>query len=279
MKGENKMKKLLKIALALLLTVGIVGCGRQSDSSDEKTLTVSATLDPHAKILEQAKPLLKEKYGIDLEVKVLDDYYIFNKALDTGDVDANYFQHRPFFDGDVEKNNYKIAEAGAIHIEPFGFYSKTVKSKDQIKDGAKVIISNSVADHGRILAILADAGLITIKDGVKVLDATVKDIASNPKNLEFTEIKPELLATSFNNGEGDLVAINGNYALQANLNPTKDAVILESANADNPYVNIVACQKGHENDEKIKALVEVLKSDDIKKFIEETYKGSVIPVK
>lgn len=273
MKGENKMKKLLKIALALLLTVGIVGCGSQSDSSDEKTLTVSATLDPHAKILEQAKPLLKEKYGIDLEVKVLDDYYIFNKALDTGDVDANYFQHRPFFDGDVEKNNYKIAEAGAIHIEPFGFYSKTVKSKDQIKDGAKVIISNSVADHGRILAILADAGLITIKDGVKVLDATVKDIASNPKNLEFTEIKPELLATSFNNGEGDLVAINGNYALQANLNPTKDAVILESANADNPYVNIVACQKGHENDEKIKALVEVLKSDDIKKFIEETYKG------
>ena len=279
MKGENKMKKLLKIALALLLTVGIVGCGSQSDSSDEKTLTVSATLDPHAKILEQAKPLLKEKYGIDLEVKVLDDYYIFNKALDTGDVDANYFQHRPFFDGDVEKNNYKIAEAGAIHIEPFGFYSKTVKSKDQIKDGAKVIISNSVADHGRILAILADAGLITIKDGVKVLDATVKDIASNPKNLEFTEIKPELLATSFNNGEGDLVAINGNYALQANLNPTKDAVILESANADNPYVNIVACQKGHENDEKIKALVEVLKSDYIKKFIEETYKGSVIPVK
>jgi D-methionine transport system substrate-binding protein len=279
MKGENKMKKLLKIALALLLTVGIVGCGSQSDSSDEKTLTVSATLDPHAKILEQAKPLLKEKYGIDLEVKVLDDYYIFNKALDTGDVDANYFQHRPFFDGDVEKNNYKIAEAGAIHIEPFGFYSKTVKSKDQIKDGAKVIISNSVADHGRILAILADASLITIKDGVKVLDATVKDIASNPKNLEFTEIKPELLATSFNNGEGDLVAINGNYALQANLNPTKDAVILESANADNPYVNIVACQKGHENDEKIKALVEVLKSDDIKKFIEETYKGSVIPVK
>lgn len=279
MKGENKMKKLLKIALALLLTVGIVGCGSQSDSSDEKTLTVSATLDSHAKILEQAKPLLKEKYGIDLEVKVLDDYYIFNKALDTGDVDANYFQHRPFFDGDVEKNNYKIAEAGAIHIEPFGFYSKTVKSKDQIKDGAKVIISNSVADHGRILAILADAGLITIKDGVKVLDATVKDIASNPKNLEFTEIKPELLATSFNNGEGDLVAINGNYALQANLNPTKDAVILESANADNPYVNIVACQKGHENDEKIKALVEVLKSDDIKKFIEETYKGSVIPVK
>lgn len=278
MKGEEKMKKLLKIALVLLLAVGIVGCGGSDGSSDEKKLTVSATLDPHAKILEQAKPILKEKYGIDLEVKVLDDYYIFNKALDTGEVDANYFQHRPFFDGDVEKNNYKIVEAGAIHIEPFGFYSQTIQSKDELKDGAEIIISNSVADHGRILAILADAGLITIKDGVEILDATIKDIASNPKNLKFTEIKPELLATSFQNGEGDLVAINGNYALQAKLNPTKDAVILETANADNPYVNIVACQAGHENDEKIKALVEVLKSDEMKKFIEETYKGSVITV-
>lgn len=272
------MKKLLKIALALLLTVGVVGCGSKSGSVDEKTLTVSATLDPHSKILEQAKPILKEKYGIDLTIKVLDDYYIFNKALNTGDVDANYFQHRPFFEGDVEKNSYKIVEAGAIHIEPFGFYSKTIKSKDDIQDGAKVIISNSIADHGRILAILADAGLITIKDGVKVLEATVKDIESNPKNLKFTEIKPELLATSFNNGEGDLVAINGNYALQAGLNPTKDAVIIESVSSENPYVNIVACQEGHENDEKIKALVEVLKSDEIKKFIEETYKGSVIVV-
>ena len=110
------------------------------------------------------------------------------------------------------------------------------------------------------------------------MNATVKDIATNPKNLKFTEIKPELLATSFKNGEGDLVAINGNYALQAELNPTKDAVILESVDADNPYVNIVACQKGHENDEKIKALVEVLKSDEIKSFIEKTYQGSVIVV-
>lgn len=277
MKGEKKMKKLLKIALALLLTVGIVGCGSNSGSADEKTLTVSATLDPHSKILEEAKPILKEKYDIDLTIKVLDDYYIFNKALDAGEVDANFFQHEPFFDGEVAEHNYKISNVAGIHLEPFGFYSQTIKTKDEIKDGAEVIISNSVADHGRILAILAEAGLITIKDGVEVLDATVKDIASNPKNLKFTEIKPEMLATAYKNGEGDLVAINGNYAIQAELNPTKDAVILESASEDNPYVNIVACQKGHENDEKIKALVEVLKSDEVKKFIEDTYKGSVIP--
>ncbi len=270
------MKKLLKIALVFILAVTFVACGKSDSSSDDKKLVVSATLDPHAKILEKAKDILKEKYSIDLEVKVLDDYYIFNKALDSGEVDANYFQHRPFFEGEVKENGYKIVEAGAIHLEPFGFYSKSVKSKDEIKDGAEVIISNSVADHGRILAILEDAGLIKIKSGVDTLSATIKDIESNPKNLKFTEIKPELTATAYENGEGDLVAINGNYALQANLNPIKDAVILESADSDNPYINIVACQKGHENDENIKALVEVLKSEDIKKFIEDTYKGSVI---
>ncbi len=272
------MKKLLKVALVLLLAVGVVACGgKETSSTDDKKLVVSATLDPHAKILEEAKKILKDKYEIDLEVKVLDDYYIFNKALDAGEVDANYFQHVPFFDGEVKEHGYKIVNAAGIHLEPFGFYSKTVKSVNDIKEGSEIIISNSVADHGRILAILEKEGLITLKDGVNKQEATVKDIASNPKNLKFTEVKPELLTTSFNNGEGELVAINGNYAIQAGLNPTKDAVILETASADNPYVNIIACQEGHENDEKIKALVEVLKSDEIKKFIEDTYKGSVIP--
>lgn len=268
------MKKLSKIVLALLLAVGIVGCG--TGSKDANELVVSATLDPHTKILEAAKPILKEKYDIDLTIKTLDDYYIFNKALNEGDVDANYFQHVPFFDGEVKEKGYKITNVAGIHLEPFGFYSKTLKSKDEVKDGAKVIISNSIADHGRILAILEKAGLIEIKDNVDVLSSTIKDIKSNPKNLKFTEIKPELLGTAYKNGEGDLVAINGNYALQAGLNPTKDAIILESAQ-DNPYVNIVACKTGNENDKNIKALVEVLKSDEIKKFIEDTYKGSVIP--
>lgn len=273
------MKKLLKIALALLLTTGLVACGSKdnSSSSSDKKLVVSATLDPHSKILEQAKPILKEKYGIDLEIKVLDDYYIFNKALDAGEVDANYFQHRPFFDGEVAEHGYNIAEAGAIHLEPFGFYSQTISNVEELDEGAEIVISNSVADHGRILAILADNDLITIKENVDVLDATIKDIEDNPLNLKFTEIKPELLTTAYKNDQGDLVAINGNYAIQAGLNPTKDAVILESADEDNPYINIVACQKGKENDEKIKALVEVLKSDEIKSFIEKTYKGSVIP--
>ncbi len=272
------MKKVFKIALVLLLAVGVVACGGNDIKEEEtKKLVVSATLDPHEKILKAAQPILKEKHGIDLEIKVLDDYYIFNKALDNGEVDANYFQHVPFFEKEVKEKKYEISNVAGIHLEPFGFYSNTVKSIDDIKDGSEVIISNSIADHGRILAILEKAGLIEIKDNVEILSSTIKDIKSNPKNLKFTEIKPELLATAFNNGEGDLVAINGNYALQAKLNPTQDALILESADKDNPYINIIACQKGKENDAKIKALVEVLKSDELKKFIDETYKGSVIP--
>lgn len=268
------MKKLLKLSLALLLSAGLVGCG--GSQNDDKTLTVAATLDPHSKILEEAKPILKEEYDIDLQIKVLDDYNIFNRSLNDGQIDANYFQHVPFFEEDVEKNKYDIVNVAGIHMEPFGFYSKTIKDVSEVKNGAEVIISNSVADYGRVLSILDDAGLIEMKEGVDVTSATLNDIASNLKNLKFIEVKPELLATSFKNGEGDLVAINGNYAIQAGLNPTKDAVILEKATQDNPYVNIVACKKGHENDEKIQALIKVLKSDKIKSFIEETYKGSVI---
>ena len=117
------MKRLLTGIFALFLAIGLTGCG---SAESENTLTVSATLDPHSKILEEAKPILKEKYDIDLEIKVLDDYYIFNKALDAGEVDANYFQHRPFFEGEVEEHGYKIVEAAGIHLEPFGFYSKTI---------------------------------------------------------------------------------------------------------------------------------------------------------
>ena len=165
-------------------------------------------------------------------------------------------------------------------IEPFGFYSKQIKNINELKKNDIVVISNSVADHGRILAILDEAGIIELDDKVKVQDATIEDIKTNRLNLEFKEIKPELLTNAYKNDEGALIAINGNYAIDAGLNPTKDAILLESADESNPYVNIVACQKGHENDKKIKALVAVLQSQKIKDFITNTYSdGSVIPVK
>ena len=272
------MKKLVKLLLAGLLTLGLGACGNGGNpDTDDKTIHVVATLDPHSKVLEFAKDILAED-GWDLKITVVDDYYIPNKSVDSGDADANYFQHVPFYEGEVEANGYKLANAAGIHIEPFGFYSQTVASLDELKDGAKVVISNSVADHGRILSILAKANVITLKDGVDALNATTADIVDNPKNLEFVEVKPELLVLSYENKEGDLVAINGNYAIQGGLNPTEDAVLLEQADATNPYVNIVACRAGEENSDKIKALVEVLKSEEVKNFITTTYAdGSVIP--
>ncbi|MDD6467103.1 MAG: MetQ/NlpA family ABC transporter substrate-binding protein [Erysipelotrichaceae bacterium] len=272
------MKKLVVVLLSLVLVFGLFGCSNdKTGTNDDKVIKVTATLDPHSKILEFAKGILADK-GYDLQITVIDDYYVHNKALNSGEVDANYFQHLPFFEGEVAANGYDLLNVAGIHIEPFGFYSKTVTSLDELKDGAKVIISNSVADHGRILTILAKAGVITLADDVDALSATIEDIIDNPKHLEFVEIKPEILTVAYEQNQGDLVAINGNYAIQAGLNPTKDAVLLEQADATNPYVNIVACKKGNENSDKIQALVEVLKSDEVKQFILDTYSdGSVIP--
>lgn len=267
------MKKII-LLICLFLGFSLTGC---QSSDDANTLTVAATSKPHGDILEEAKDILKKDYDIDLKIEILDDYYIFNRSLDNGDVDANYFQHLPFFEDDVEKNGYDIVNAGGIHIEPFGFYSKKIDDISELKKNDVVIISNSVADHGRILSILDTAGIIELDDNVKIQEATIEDIVANPLNLKFEEIKPEMLTTAYQNNEGAMVAINGNYAIDANLNPVKDAILLESADESNPYVNIVACKD--QNDERVKALVAVLKSDQIKKFINDTYQdGSVIPV-
>lgn len=270
------MKKII-VALTVVLLL-LTGCAKPAPKTEK--LLVSATLDPHSKILEFVKPILLEKYNIELEIQVLDDYYIFNKALDAGEVDANYFQHVPFFNSQIAENGYKISNVAGIHIEPFGFYSTKIKSLAELPDGATIVISNVVSDNGRILKILEANGLIKLKDGVDAISATMNDIVENPKNLKFSEIKPELLTTAYNQGEGDLVAINGNYALQAGLQPTKDAVMLEEGTADNPFVNILAVKQGNENDSRIKALIEVLKSEEVKQFILDTYAdGSVIPAK
>ena len=280
------MKTLTKVLAAGVLAFGLVGCG--SAKTEEKTpseaggkLVVMATANPHGDILEAAKPILKDEYGIDLDIRITDDYFIPNEAVSNGDADANYFQHVPFFDQAKADNGYKISNVAGIHIEPFGIYSQDIKDVKDVKDGAEVIISNSVADNGRILSILAQEGLIELPEDADVLTLTIADINDkehNPKGLKFTEVKPELLAKAFEEGEGDLVAINGNYAIQAGLKPSEDALILEKADETNPYVNIVACREGHEDDPNIKALVEVLKSDEIKDYITEKWSdGSVIP--
>ena len=176
------MKKWLLTIVSLVLAVTLTACG--GNESDENTLVVGATSKPHGDILEEAKNILKDEYDIDLEIKIFDDYFIFNRALDAGDLDANYFQHQPFFEDSVETNGYDLVNLGGIHIEPFGFYSKQIKSIDELKKDDVIIISNSAADYGRVLSILDKAGVIELDKNVKVQNATTKDIVSNPLNLE-----------------------------------------------------------------------------------------------
>lgn len=280
------MKKWLAALFALTLVLVLAACGgaaeeKKDDSAAEskdemKKLVVGASNVPHAEILEQAKPLL-EKKGIELQIETFQDYVLPNQALDSGDLDANYFQHIPYFENQIKENGYDFANAGGIHIEPIGIYSKKYKSLKDLPEKAKVIISNSVADHGRVLSLLEKEGLIKLKEGVDKTTATLDDIVENPRNLEFdTEYAAELLPQIFNNDEGDIVLINSNFAIDAGLNPLEDSIAIEDK--ESPYVNIIAVRKGDENKEEIKALVEVLHSKEIQDFILKQYKGAVVPV-
>ena len=276
------MKKIFGIATTLLLTAALAACGTglnsgSSDSSaaegESTKLVIGASVTPHAEILEQAKPLLAEE-GIDLEIKTFDDYVLPNKALENGDIDANYFQHIPYLNKQIADNGYDFVNAGAIHIEPMGLYSKRISDISELEDGATVLTSTSESDWGRILTILQDADLITLKDGVDTETATFDDIAENPKNLEFKhDVDPSLLATAYQNDEADLIAINANFAFGIDLNPADDSVLLEADNS--PYVNVIAVRSGDEDSDKIKKLIEVLHSDEIKDFVEKQWQGSV----
>lgn len=276
------MKKWLVAFLVLILTTGLAACGSStgetdSGKEDSKKIVVGASNVPHAEILEKAKPLL-EKQGYQMEIKTFNDYVVPNQALDSGELDANYFQHIPYLESQMADNGYKFEIAGGIHIEPIGVYSKDYKSLEELPKGALIIMSSSVADHGRILTMLEKEGLITLNDGVEKVKATIDDIKDNPKELKFgTEYEPALLPQIFNNGEGDAVLINSNFAIDAGLNPLKDSIAIEES--DSPYVNVVAVREGDADKPAIKALVEVLHSKEIQDFILEKYEGAVVPVK
>lgn len=274
------MKKGLLTALFIIFAGVLAACGSSSSEGDKdsKVITVGATPTPHAEILEEAKPLLKEK-GYELKIKNFTDYKLINKALATKDLDANYFQHVPYLEQEMKENkDYDLVNVGAVHLEPFGIYSKKYKSLKDLPDGAKIIMSNNAAEQGRMLAMLENAGLIKLKSGIEKVDATVKDITENKKNLKIkNDVAPEMTAKAYEANEADAVFINVNYAIQNKLNPKTDSIVLESPK-DNPYANIIAVRKGDEDSDKVKALMEVLRSDDIKKFIDKKYKGSVISV-
>jgi D-methionine transport system substrate-binding protein len=276
------MKKWLTALFAVVLLFSLAACGSKEKANGGKEgtesgkLVVGASNVPHAEILEKAKPILKEK-GVDLEIVTFQDYVLPNKALADKELDANYFQHIPYLESQKKEHGYDFVNAGGIHIEPIGVYSKKYKSLEELPEGAKIIMSNSVADHGRILSMLEEKGLIKLKEGVDKTKATVDDIVENPKKLQFeADVEAGLLPQVYKNNEGDAVLINANYALDAGLDPAKDPIAVESPE-NNPYVNIIAVRKGDENRKEIKTLVEVLQSKEIQDFIKEQYKGAVIP--
>ncbi|MFC5560137.1 MetQ/NlpA family ABC transporter substrate-binding protein [Ureibacillus thermophilus] len=282
------MKKLLSFLLLSVLVLALAACGSKEDSNsstdegtneDQKekvTLKVGASHTPHAVILEKAKPILA-KEGIDLEIEEYQDYVLPNEDLNNGDLDANYFQHIPFLEQKVEEEGYDIVNAGGIHIEPIGIYSKKYKSLDELPDGATILISNSIPDHGRILSLLETQGLIKLKDGIDKTKATLEDIVENPKNLKIEATDaPEMMVTYYENEEGDAVVINSNFAIDAGINPIEDSIAIEGS--ESPYVNIIAVRSGDENREEIKKLVEVLRSKEIQDFILQEWGGSVVPV-
>lgn len=275
------MKKTL-LGVSLLSTAVLAACGSNSESGggsseeETETLTVGATSVPHAEILEFAEDQLAEE-NIELEIETFNDYIVPNEALASEEIDANYFQHIPYLEDQMEENdNFDFVNMGGIHIEPIGVYSQEYDSLDALPDGAEIIMSNSVADHGRILQMLEQEGVLTLEEGAGV-EATVEDIAENPKNLQFqADIEAATLPQVYNNGEGDAVFINSNYAIDADLSPQEDAIALESPE-DNPYVNVIAARAEDEDNETIQTLVDVLQSDETQEFIEEEYDGAVIP--
>ncbi|MBF2481409.1 MetQ/NlpA family ABC transporter substrate-binding protein [Listeria seeligeri] len=275
------MKKVLGFIFTLSLVLVLTACGSSSDKTssskdDNKELVVGASNTPHAQILEQAKPILKEK-GIDLKIVKYTDYVMPNKALEEGDLDANYFQHKPYLELEEKEKGYKFADVGAIHIEPMGLYSKKVKDIKDLKDGAQVLLSNSKSDWPRVIGIFVDNGLLTLKEGVKPQDATFDDIKDNPKNLKFKyDFDPAYLMTAYNNEEGDVVAINSNFVVDQGLNPSKDAIAIESK--ESPYANIVVTTEEKKDDKNIKELVKVLHSKEIQDYITKEWDGAVVPV-
>ena len=258
------MKKvLLFTALAAALAAGLAQAGEK--------LVVAATPVPHAEILELIKPTLA-KEGVDLEIKVFTDYVQPNTQVAEKHLDANYFQTKPYLDGFNKGKGTNLVTVIGVHVEPFGGYSKKVKSLADLKDGATVAIPNEGSNSGRALLLLQKNGLITLKDPTNAL-STPKDIASNPKHLKFKELESALLPRVLD--QVDLDVINTNYALEAGLNPAKDALIIEDAKS--PYVNFLVARPDNKDSDAIQKLAKALTSPEVKAFIEKKYNGAVVP--
>lgn len=241
------------------------------------TITIAASATPHAEILEQAAPLLAAQ-GWTLEVTVFNDYVQPNMVVESGEFDANYFQHIPYLDSFNEEQGTHLVNAGGIHYEPFGIYPGTKSDLTTLEKGDVVAVPNDTTNEARALLLLQDNGIITLKDGVG-LEATVRDIVDNPNEIEIQELEAAQVPRV--KDEVAFVVLNGNYAMEAGFSVAKDAVAYEQADSEaaKTYVNVIAVKEGNESNEAVKALVDALKSDEIMEYINNTYDGGVIPFK
>lgn len=278
-----------KFIISLILSLSIVGglltgcgnndaAGKKADAGSVQELEVikvGASITPHAEILRSVSDEL-EKQGYKLEVVEYNDYIIPNTALESGELDANYIQHLPYLEDFNKENGTHIVSVADIHYEPFGIYAGKSDSLENLKEGAVIAVPNDTTNEARALLLLQDQGLIKLKENAG-LTATVKDIADNPKNFEIKELEAAQVPKALQ--DVDVAAINTNYALEANLK-LSDALASEGADslAAKTYANIIAVKEGNENTEKIKALIDTVKSEQVKKFIEDKYDGAVVPI-
>lgn len=287
-----KFKSLASAILAAALSaLALTGCNSASNSSntssststtstsDKTVIKVGATSTPHGEILEFVKNDLAEQ-GYDLQITIYDDYVLPNKALADGELDANYFQHTPYLNSYNKSNGTDLVSAALIHYEPFGLYGNGVDSVKNVAAGASIVIPADDSNETRALLLLAQEGLITLPEGANAVDGvTTLDIVDD-HGFKITAVQADTVAAQFNNSDkGSLAVINGNYALAAGLN-AKDALAVEDASgsAAQTYANIIAVKKGEENSDKTQALIKALKTDKVKKYIEDTYKGAVIAI-
>jgi D-methionine transport system substrate-binding protein len=240
-------------------------------SAHAETLTVAATPVPHAEILEFVKPALA-KEGVDLKVKVFTDYIQPNVQVAEKRLDANFFQHQPYLDEFNKAKGTSLVAVTGVHLEPLGAYSSKLKDLKDLPSGANVVIPNDATNGGRALLLLAKAGVITLKDPTNIL-STVKDIATNPKDLKIRELEAATIPRVLT--QVDLALINTNYALEAKLDPSKDALVIEGN--DSPYVNILVSRADNKDSDAMKKLAAALHSPEVKQFITEKYKGAVLP--
>lgn len=279
----NRRISTLVVGSLVVLSLLVTGCGSatqnsgtpaNSGSADKAvTLKVGATPVPHAEILEFIKPELA-KQGINLQIVKFTDYNLPNPAVDNGEIDANFFQHTPYLETFTKDRGLKLVTIGTVHIEPMGLYSKKVTKVDDFKNGDTIAIPNDPSNGGRALLVLEKAGLIKLKAGLGV-KATVLDIVENPKQLKITAIEAAQLPRVLTDPKVTGAVINTNYALEGGLNPTKDSLYLEAK--DSPYANIVVAKESRKDDPNLQKLVKALNTPEVKKFIEDTYKGAVVP--